>query len=166
MCREPQGNSPCALAWDTPHRRRARQRQSVASRQVNFTGADSGVLDLVRRLTDDSKRLVSDEVRLAKLELREGMRTGARGAMWLAVAFGAAVVALAALTVLLSTVLGRLLGNMWAGTMLTGALELAVGWLFLKHGLAMYREPESLTLGETRTELAETARWIRRPNGG
>lgn len=135
----------------------------MASRQVTFTDSDTGVRDLVRRLTDDSRRLVTDEVRLAKLELREGMRTGARGAMWLAVAFGATVVALTALTVLLSTALGRLLGNYWAGTMLTGALELVVGWLLLRRGLAMYREPESLTLAETRTELAETARWIRRP---
>lgn len=137
----------------------------MASRQVTFTDNDTGVRDLVRRLTDDSRRLVTDEVRLAKLELNEGMRTGARGAMWLAVAFGATVVALTALTVLLSTALGRLLGNYWAGTMLTGALELVAGWLFLRHGLAMYREPASLTLAETRTELAETARWIRRPGG-
>ncbi|HEY0970700.1 MAG TPA: phage holin family protein [Gemmatimonadales bacterium] len=138
----------------------------MASRQMSFADSDTGVGDLVRRLGDDSKRLMADEVRLAKLELREGMRTGARGAMWLAVAFGAAVVALAGLTVLLSTALGRLLGNYWAGTMLTGALELVVGWLLVRRGLATYREPDSLTLGETRSELAETARWIRRPGEG
>ncbi len=137
----------------------------MASRQMTFADTDPGVRDLVRRLTDDSKRLVANEARLAKLELHEGMRTGARGAMWLAVAFGAAVVALTALTVLLSTGLGRLLGNYWAGTMLTGAIELLVGWLLVRRGLATYREPESLSLGETRSELAETARWIRRPTG-
>lgn len=138
----------------------------MAIRPISLADTDAGVPDLVRRLTDDSRRLVADEVRLAKLELREGMRTGARGATWLAVSFGAAVVAMVALTVLLSALLGRLLGDYWAGAMLTGAMELLTGYLFLKHGLSLYREPESLTLGETRSELVRTARWARRPNGG
>jgi uncharacterized membrane protein YfcA len=64
--------------------------------------------------------------------------------------------------VLLSVLLGRLLGNLWAGTLLTGALELLVGWLLVARGLAIYRRP-SYTLEETRAELAETARWVRRP---
>ena len=32
---------------------------------------DAGIPDLIHRLTDDSKRLMSDEVRLAKLEVKE-----------------------------------------------------------------------------------------------
>lgn len=135
----------------------------MATRPMTVTDNDTGIRDLVRRLTDDSKRLVGDEARLAKLELRQGMRSGARGGMWLAIAFGAAVVALVAFTVFLSAVLGRLLGNYWAGTMLTGAMELLSGYLFLKHGLSLYKEPDSLTLGETREELKETARWVRQP---
>lgn len=125
------------------------------------TNGDAGIGDLVHRLTDDSKRLVANEVSLAKLELRQSVRMGARGAMWLAMAFGAAVVVLVAVTVLLSVVLGRLLGNLWAGTLLTGVLELAVGFLALRRGLALYREPSSYTLGETRASLADTARWAR-----
>ena len=128
---------------------------------VRATNGDTGIGDLVGRLTDDSKRLVSNEVHLAKLELRQSVHAGARGAIWLAVAGGAAVVALVAFTVLLSVVLGRLLGNLWAGTLVTGALELLVGFLALRHGLALYRAPESYTLGETRASLADTARWAR-----
>jgi hypothetical protein len=135
----------------------------VATRPLSFPATESGVSDLVRRLTDDSKRLVADEARLAKLELREGMRTGARGGMWLAIAFGAGVVALVAFTVFLAAVLGRLFDNYWAGAMVTGAMELLSGYLFLKHGLSLYHQPSSLTLGETREELKETARWVRHP---
>ena len=132
--------------------------------RLHFAEDEPGIAELVRRLTDDSKRLVSDEVRLAKLEVRDSVRTGARGAMWLALAYGAAIVALTALTVLLSVLLGRLLGNLWAGTLLTGALELAVGFLLLRRGLTLYREP-SYTLEETRASLAATARWARNPTG-
>lgn len=129
--------------------------------RMRETNGDAGIGDLVHRLTDDSKRLVTNEVQLAKLELRESVRTGARGAMWLAIAFGATVVVLVAVTVLLSVVLGRLFGNLWAGTLVTGVLELAAGFLALRHGLALYREPSSYTLGETRASLADTARWAR-----
>jgi len=134
----------------------------VANPSLREAEQEPGLADLVRRLSDDSRRLVGDEVRLAKLEVGEGMSSATRGAMWLGVAFGAAVVALTAVTVLLSVLLGRLLGNLWAGTLLTGALELLAGWLLLRHGLALYREP-SYTLEETRTELARTARWVKRP---
>ena len=129
--------------------------------RANFADADSGIPDLVRRLTADSSHLIGNEVRLAKLEAHEALHSGARGAIWLAIAFGAAVLALAALTVLLTVALGRLTGAMWAGALITGVVELVAGGLFLRHGLAVYREPDSYTLGETRAEAAETTRWAR-----
>ncbi|MHB1224799.1 MAG: phage holin family protein [Gemmatimonadaceae bacterium] len=129
--------------------------------RANFADADAGIPDLVRRLTADSSHLIGHEVRLAKLEAREALRSGARGAIWLAIAFGAMVLALTALTVLLTVALGRLTGNMWAGALITGAVELVAGGLFLRRGLAIYREPDSYTLGETRAEAAETTRWVR-----
>lgn len=129
--------------------------------RANFADADTGIPDLVRQLTADSSHLIGNEVRLAKLEAREALHSGARGAIWLAVAFGATVLALTALTVLLTVALGRLTGNMWAGALIAGVVDLAAGALFLRHGLAIYREPESYTLGETRAEAAETTRWVR-----
>jgi uncharacterized membrane protein YqjE len=75
---------------------------------------DAGIPDLIRRLADDSKRLMRDEVRLAKLEMHESVRGGMRGMLFLALAFGVGVVALVALTIFLSAGLGRLLGNYWA----------------------------------------------------
>jgi hypothetical protein len=120
-----------------------------------------GVPDLIRRLTDDSKRLVRDEVRLAKLEVGENIHAGARGAVWLGIAFGAGVVALVALTFMLAALLGRLLnGNYWAGALITGALELGVALLLVKRGLGALREP-SYTFAESRAALRDTAQWAR-----
>jgi hypothetical protein len=52
---------------------------------------DAGIPDLVRRLADDGKRLVADEVRLAKIETKENVKRAGRGGIRLAVAFGIGV---------------------------------------------------------------------------
>jgi len=120
---------------------------------------DPGIPDLIRRLTSDSKRLVTDEVQLAKIEAKESMHRATRGVLWLSLAFGAAVVMLVAVTLLLTSLLGRLVsGHMWVGALITGAIELAVGAWLLKKGLAAFREP-SYSLEQTRASLAETAHW-------
>ena len=120
---------------------------------------DTGIPDLIRRLTDDSKRLVTDEVQLAKLEARDSMHRATRGALWLALAFGVAVIMLVALTVFVSTLIGRLVsGHMWIGAIVTGVVELAVGGWLLKRGLSTYAEP-SYSLEETRGSLSDTTHW-------
>ena len=68
--------------------------------QLMPTDPNVGIPDLIHRLTDDSKRLVADEVRLAKLELHESVQRGGTGAMYLGIAFGVAVVAAVMLTLL------------------------------------------------------------------
>jgi hypothetical protein len=132
----------------------------VASRPAMQPGSDLGVPDLIRRLTEDSKRLARDEVRLAKLELRETVKTSTRGALWLALAFGAGVVAMVAFTVMLAALLGRLLGNYWAGALLTGAIDLGGGLFLVKNGLKALREP-SYTFEESRETLRDTAQWAK-----
>lgn len=121
---------------------------------------DVGIPDLIRRLTDDSKRLASDEVRLAKLELGENLHTGARGTLRLALAFGAGVVAMVALTIGLSAGIGRLINfNYWAGALITGAIELGLAFWLIKRGLGSFgRAP--LTLEETRGSLKDTKTWV------
>ncbi|HET9796563.1 MAG TPA: phage holin family protein [Gemmatimonadaceae bacterium] len=121
---------------------------------------DTGIPDLIRRLTDDSKRLVTDEVQLAKLEARESMHRATRGALWLGLAFGVAVIMLVALTVFIATLIGRLIsGHMWIGAIITGVVELAIGGWLLKRGLSMYAEP-SYSLEETRSSLSDTTHWV------
>lgn len=123
------------------------------------TDPDTGIPDLIRRLSEDSRRLVTNEVALAKLETKESLHRATRGVLWLALAFGAAVVMLVALTILLTTLLGRLNnGHMWFGALVTGALELGVGIWLVKKGLTSYAEP-SYTLVETREALRDTAHW-------
>lgn len=123
---------------------------------------DTKVSDLVGQLAKDSKRLVNDEILLAKLEVKESVRTGARGALWLSMAFGIGVIALVALTIALVSLFGRLAdGNYWAGALITGLIELGVGaWLALR-GVRRFGEP-SYTLDESREELKETAAWVAR----
>ena len=127
------------------------------------TDPETGIPDLIRRLTDDSKRLVTDEVELAKLEAKESLHHATRGAIWLGVAFGVSVVMLVALTVFVATLIGRIAnGHMWVGALVTGVIELALGFWLLKRGLATYTKP-SYTLEETRSSLADTTHWATTP---
>ena len=123
---------------------------------------DTSIGDLVRRLTDDSKRLVGDEVRLAKLEMAESVKVGAKGAMWMGVAFGVSVIALVALTITVAAAIGRAAnGHMWVGAVVTGVLELALGAWLIKRGLGSYGSA-SYTLGESRKEIQNTRAWLAR----
>ena len=124
---------------------------------------DTGIPDLIRRLTDDSKRLVTDEVQLAKLEAKDSLHRAARGGIWLALAFGVSIVMLVALTVFVATLIGRIANDhMWLGALITGVIELGVGFWLLKRGLSTYAKP-SYTLEETRSTLADTTHWVAAP---
>jgi len=123
---------------------------------------DAGIPELVRQLGEDSKRLVADEVRLAKLEMKESVHHAGQGAVQLAVAFGIGIVMLVALTIFLVTLIGRMAaGHMWVGAIVTGLVELAVSALLLRRGLAVLRQP-SYSLEETRAALKGTTNWVRR----
>lgn len=125
------------------------------------TEPDPGIPDLIRQLGDDSKRLVADEVRLAKLEIRESVQRAGHGAVRLAVAFGVGIVTLVALTVFLATLIGRLAaGHMWVGAIVTGLVELAIAAVLLRKGLTTLRAP-SYSLQDTRESLKNTADWVR-----
>jgi hypothetical protein len=127
------------------------------------TDSDTGIPDLIRQLGDDSKRLVADEVRLGKLEMKESVHRAGRGAVQLAVAFGVGVVMLVAFTIFLATLIGRLAaGHMWVGALVTGLLELAAAALLFRRGMGVLREP-SYSLEESRMALKDTAAWARSP---
>jgi uncharacterized membrane protein YqjE len=112
--------------------------------------------DLVNRLTDDSKRLVTNEVRLARLEMGESMQAAVQGGVRLALGFGVAILTLVALSVLLTALIGDLLlGATWAGALITGALEVIVGALLLWGGSRTMKRAD-FTLGESRAELKAT----------
>jgi uncharacterized membrane protein YqjE len=124
---------------------------------------DTGIPDLIHRLTDDSKRLLADEVRLAKLEMTENVHAGARGALWLTLAFGAGVVGLVALTLLVATLIGRLAnGHMWVGAIVVGILEIVAAGVLIKKGAGAFARP-SYSLEETRESLKDTTTWVAHP---
>ena len=117
---------------------------------------DTGIPDLISRLGEDSKRLMRDEVQLAKLELRDSMKRSAKGGMWMGVSFGVGVVALVALTLLVATLIGRLAaGHMWVGALFTGLVELVVAMVLIKRGVAALGEP-SYSLEQTRKSLTNS----------
>jgi uncharacterized membrane protein YqjE len=135
----------------------------VAVSPTSAIDPETGIPDLIRRLTDDSKRLASDELRLAKLEVHESIHTGVRGGMWLGLALAVSVVAMVGLTVFLIAVSGIIAGrNYWAGALIVGVAELVGGWLLLRRGLAQAKASE-VTLPESRASLADTATWVRHP---
>lgn len=114
---------------------------------------DVGIPDLIRRLSDDGKRLVSDEIRLAKIETKENVKAAGRGGVRLALAFGIGVVAMVAMTLLMITLIGRLAnGNMWVGALVTGVIEVGLAVVLIKRGVKSLAEP-SYTLEETRAAL-------------
>ena len=124
-----------------------------------MTDPDTGIPDLIRRLSGDSKRLVSDEVRLARIEAKDSLRRATRGVLWLTLAFGIAVVMFVALTIFLVTLVGRAVnGHMWIGALVTGVFELALGAYLIKRGLRVIAEP-SYSLEASRLALADTANW-------
>jgi hypothetical protein len=126
----------------------------------HFADPDAGIPDLVRRLTEDSKRLISDEVHLAKLEAGESVKSAAHGTLWLSIAFGVAVVTLIAMTVCMVAAIGALAsGHMWIGAIATGLIELGVAAWLIKRGITRFREP-SYTFQASRESLKDTKSWI------
>jgi hypothetical protein len=114
---------------------------------------DTGIPDLIRRLSDDSKRLMADEVRLGKLELKDSVKRGGKGTMLLAVAFGIGVIAAVMFTLFLATLIGRVAsGHMWVGAIVTAVLELIAAAVLVKKGIKTFGEP-SYTLEQTRASL-------------
>ncbi|MEP7087951.1 MAG: phage holin family protein [Gemmatimonadota bacterium] len=97
---------------------------------------EPSITEILGRLGADSKQLVSDEVRLAKLEVHESARHLSRGLAGLAAALGIAIIAATAATVLGIMLAGNLTGNLWLGALIVGALEMLVGFAFYKRGRA------------------------------
>jgi uncharacterized membrane protein YqjE len=121
---------------------------------------DLGIPDLIRRLTQDSKRLVADEVRLAKIDATDSLHRATRGVLWMALGFGVAVVMFVALTLFLVTLIGRVAnGHMWIGSLVTGALEIGIGAWLVKRGISSMATP-SYSLEASRNALADTANWV------
>ena len=122
---------------------------------------ETGIPDLIRRLGEDSRRLAGDEVRLAKLELHESVRSGVAGSIRLALALAFGIVAAVAVTVLLTAAVAAVLNhNYWAGALIVGVLEVVVGFVLVRRGVAAVKSPP-YSLQASRESLKDTATWAR-----
>jgi uncharacterized membrane protein YqjE len=133
----------------------------VATHPYAQIDPETGIPDLIRRLGEDSKRLAGDEVRLAKLELHESVRSGVAGSVRLALALAFGIVAAVALTVLLTAAIAAMLNqNYWAGALIVGVVELVVGIVLVRRGVTTVKSPP-YSLQASRESLKDTATWAR-----
>ena len=80
-------------------------------------------------------------MRLAKLEAAESVHRAGRGALWLGLAFGAAIVMFVAFDLFFAALFGRVAnGHYWIGAMLTAALDVTGGLWLVQRGLAALKE--------------------------
>lgn len=113
------------------------------------------VVELVHGLTDDVRQLVTDEIALAKTELRAAARRGVR------VAIGALVVLLGA-GILLIFALVTLVEWLPNHTFVAGLVGLAGLVLVLLGGLLVWANRHLWPFKETRASLEEDLEWARR----
>ena len=131
------------------------------------TDPDTGIPDLIRRLTDDSKRLVTDEVQLAKLEAKESLHRAARGGIWLGGrASASSIIALVALTVFVATLIGRMANDhMWIGALITGCHRAGGGILDAEARHLDVRQAVVHPRGDAR-RAPDTTHWASAPKRG
>ncbi len=120
---------------------------------------EPSVSALVRRLADDMKRLVHDEIALAKVEGRQMAATLLPQGAKVVTAAGLAFSGWLALIAFAVIGLGVLLGGLyWLSALIVGVLCAAAGGLLLQgalHRIARLR----LTLHETGSAVRESVGW-------
>jgi uncharacterized membrane protein YqjE len=118
--------------------------------------------ELLKRLSNDMGHLVSQEVALAKAEVRESATNAAKGATSFGVALAFGFVGLIALTAFLVIALGNITGGSYAGWALgIGVLEVVVAAIAARKAMSAMR-PRTLRPDETIDTLREGKAWGRR----
>lgn len=87
------------------------------------------------------------------LEIEEGARGASRGLAGIAAAFGIAVIAASAATLVIAMLLGDVTGRLWLGALMVGVIEILAGGFF-------YRRGRVTLSGEGEGSLAERGRLI------
>jgi uncharacterized membrane protein YqjE len=137
------------------------EQEPIARRPVDGTGpvAEPSIGDLFRQLAQDSTTLIRQEVALAKVEMRENMKSAARDVTMIVVGVVVAFIGALVLTAFLVILLGSLLANYWLSALIVGLLFTIIGG-----GLA-YSNLNSLRASELKPEqtidsLKEDKQWI------
>src|SRR5688500_3990809 len=88
--------------------------------------------EILKRLSGDMGTLVTQEMSLAKAELRESASVAAKGAAKLGVALTFATAGIIALTAFLVIAVGGAIDNYWLAALIVGAVELIIGGLLAR----------------------------------
>jgi uncharacterized membrane protein YqjE len=121
------------------------------------TGAEPSLGDLVRQLATDSTTLIRQEMALARAEMRENVRSAARGAI--AIGGVLATIGVLALTAFLIILLGIALESYWLSSLIVGGLFLIIGGVLVWTNLSALRA-EELKPETTIDTLKENREWL------
>lgn len=134
-------------------------RTTVTDRPPGGAGSEPSLGDLFKQLAQDSATLVKQEVALAKVEMRENLRSAGKDAAMIAVGGGLLLVGLLVLTGFLVAALGDLLDNYWLGALIVGLLFAVIGGVLAKKNLENLKR-DSLGPEQTIQTLKEDKRWL------
>jgi uncharacterized membrane protein YqjE len=134
-------------------------RTTATDRPPGGPGSEPSLGDLFKQLAQDSATLVKQEVALAKVEMRENLRSAGKDAAMIAVGGGLLLVGLLVLTGFLVAALGDLLDNYWLGALIVGLLFAVIGAVLAKKNLENLKR-DSLGPEQTIQTLKEDKRWL------
>jgi uncharacterized membrane protein YqjE len=129
---------------------------------VNGAGtSEAPVGELFKRFSQDAGTLVKQEIALAKMELRETMKSLAKDAGKLGAAAGLGLFGGFALLAFVIIGLGDLINNYWLSAFIVAVLLLSAAAV-LANGALKHMKQNPLTPEETRQTLIEDQRWAKR----
>ena len=134
-------------------------RTTVTERPPGDAGPEPSLGELFKQLAQDSATLVKQEVALAKVEMRENLRSAGKDAAMIAVGGGLLLVGLLVLTAALVAVIGDALDNYWLGALVVGLLFVVGGGMLAKKNLNSLKN-DSLGPDQTIQTLKEDKRWL------
>lgn len=117
--------------------------------------------ELLKRISGDMGTLVSQEVHLARTELRDSAATAAKGTAKLGVAMTVANAGAIALTAFLVIAIGDAIDNYWIAALVIGAAELILGVMLAKSAINSMKSPD-MKPRETIDSLREDKAWAQR----
>lgn len=134
-------------------------RTTAADRPTGGPAPEPSLGELFKQLAQDSATLVKQEVALAKVEMRENLRSAGKDAAMIAVGGGLLLVGLLVLTAALVAVIGDALDNYWLGALIVGLLFVVIGGVLAKNNLAKLKK-DGLGPEQTIQTLKEDKRWL------
>lgn len=128
-----------------------------------ITGERSGLRSLLRELADGGATLVRQEIRLARVETTDLLRTLGAGTAWAAA--GGVLLLIGALATLTGIILlggdQWLRDRFWLAALIVSILALVAAVLLARRGLALVN-PHTLAPDQTVATLKEDKEWLKR----